>query len=116
MNLRTSAVATASALAIAICTGGVAQADDVPPPFQNRPTAAVCYNAVPTIVGAGVILGGPGADVIVGSNGPDEIFGFGANDIILGLGANDIIHGGQGDGQLGFDYCTPSTEVTLSCV
>jgi hypothetical protein len=77
----------AAALAIGPCTAGVAQADEVPPEFQNRPTPANCYNAVPTIVGAGFIVGGPGPDVIVGSNGPD---------IILGPGAGDTIFGGDG--------------------
>ncbi|MFD4638653.1 calcium-binding protein [Lentzea sp. NPDC058436] len=87
----------AAALAIGLCTAGVASADEVPPEFQNRPTQADCYNAVPTIVGSGVIFGGPGPDVIVGSNGPDVIYGLTGADIILGLGDNDVIYGGQGD-------------------
>jgi len=159
----------AAALTIGLCTAGVASADEVPPEFQNRPTVANCYNAVPTIIVPApgmVTFGGPGPDVILGTPGPDVIFGLGGNDIILGLDGNDELHGGagndlicagrgedtaqggadhdtvygepgsddlfggdgmdllsgdagnsdDGDGQLGFDYCPPSTENPVSCV
>jgi hypothetical protein len=128
----------AAALAIGLCTAGVASADEVPPEFQNRPGQAACYNAVPTIVGSGVIFGGPGPDVIVGSNGPDVIHGLTGADVILWLGDDDVIFGGQGNdlvcagwgedyvqgggdhdtvyGEAGFDYCPPSTENPVSCV
>lgn len=95
MRIRTTAAI--SALCIAFCTVGVAQADEVPPPFQNRPDARRCDNSVPTIVGAGVIVDGPGPDVIFGSAGPDTISGMGGNDVILGLGDNDTVFGGGGD-------------------
>ena len=132
----------AAALTIGLCTAGVASADEVPPEFQNRPTVADCYNAVPTIVVPApgmVTFGGPGPDVILGTPGPDVILGLGGNDIILGLDGDDELHGGagnddlfggdgmdllsgdagnsdDGDGQLGFDYCTPTTENPVSCV
>jgi Ca2+-binding RTX toxin-like protein len=157
----------AAALTIGLCTAGVAAADDIPPDFQNRPTIADCYNAVPTMGGAGLIIGGPGNDVIVGSNGPDDIWGMGGNDVILGLDGDDVIHGGdgndlicagrgddlvqggpdddtvhgepgddkmrggdgrdllsgnahvhqdEGDGEVGVDVCTASTEIPVSCL
>ncbi|WP_329794226.1 hypothetical protein V1227_14710 [Lentzea sp. DG1S-22] len=68
----------AAALAIGLCTAGVATADEVPPEFRNRPPLSACYNAVPTIVGAGFITGTPLPDVILGSNEPDTIVGLGA--------------------------------------
>ena len=159
----------AAALAIGLCTAGVASADEVPPEFQNRPTPADCYNAVPTIVVPApgmVTFGGVGPDVILGTPGPDVIWGMGGNDIIIGLGADDELHGGDGndlicagwgndrvqggpdhdtvygeagddrmrggdgmdllsgdahvngdagDGEAGFDFCTASTEVQVSC-
>ncbi|WP_112261672.1 hypothetical protein [Lentzea terrae] len=88
-----------AALAIGLCTAGVASADEVPPEFQNRPTIADCYNAVPTqwAVPGMPTFGGPGPDVIVGTNGPDVIFGLGDNDIILGYAGEDEIHGGAGN-------------------
>lgn len=88
-----------AALAIGLCTAGVAAADEVPPAFQNRPTIADCYNAVPThwAVPGMPTFGGPGPDVIVGTNGPDVIFGLGGNDIILGYAGADEIHGGAGN-------------------
>lgn len=158
----------AATLAIGLCTAGVASADEVPPEFQNRPTIADCYNAVPTqwVTAPGMVtFGGPGQDVIVGTNGPDTILGLGGNDIILGYDGEDQIHGGagndlicaglradkvqggadhdtvygepgdddmwggegadllsgdagesdDGDGQVGQDYCPPTTENPVSC-
>lgn len=156
----------AAALTIGLCTAGVAAADEVPPEFQNRPTIADCYNAVPTMGGSGFIQGTPFADVIQGSPLVDDIWGLGGDDIILGLDENDVIHGGDGndlicagggddkvqggpghdtvhgeagddrmrggdgmdllsgnthlhgdagDGEAGFDFCTASTEVQVSC-
>lgn len=159
----------AAALTIGLCTAGVAAADEVPPEFQNRPTPADCYNAVPTIEVEKpglVTFGGVGPDVIVGTPGPDVIWGMGGDDIIIGLGGDDELHGGAGndlicagagndrvqggpdhdtvygepgddrmrggdgmdllsgnahlegdagDGEAGFDFCTASTEVQVSC-
>jgi RTX calcium-binding nonapeptide repeat (4 copies) len=157
----------AAALAIGLCTAGVASADEVPPEFQNRPTLADCYNAVPTYIipmpGLVTTLGG-GNDVILGTNGPDEIWAGAGNDIIIGMDGDDVIHGEDdndlicagrgndkatgerdhdtvygepgndrlrggdgmdlldggmhndgGDGEAGFDFCTASTEVQVSC-
>ncbi|MFS8098675.1 hypothetical protein LFM09_16205 [Lentzea alba] len=87
----------AAALAIGLCTAGVASADEVPPEFQNRPTIADCYNAVPTIVGSGFISGTMLDDVIRGSEYPDVIDASDGDDIILGLGRDDVIFGGDGN-------------------
>jgi Ca2+-binding RTX toxin-like protein len=63
------------------------------PPFP----VAACTNLMPTIVGAGFIVGGNGPDVIVGSAGPDTIFGLGGNDVIVGLAEDDVLVGGDGN-------------------
>jgi Ca2+-binding RTX toxin-like protein len=90
----------AATLAIGLCTAGVATADEVPPEFQNRPTPADCYNAVPTYVIPApnmVTVTGGGNDVILGTPGADEIWAGAGNDIILGMGGDDVIHGEDGN-------------------
>ncbi|MEV6239412.1 calcium-binding protein [Lentzea sp. NPDC051838] len=96
--MRTHTTAAVSALLIALCTFGVASADEVPPEFQNRPGPAACYNAVPTYVVPGpnmVTVTGGGNDVILGTPWADEIWAGAGNDIILGMGGDDVIHGGD---------------------
>jgi len=44
--------------------------DDGPVPQNGPLPAAACANLMPTIVGAGFIVGGNGPDVILGSDGP----------------------------------------------
>jgi len=102
--------------------------DDGPHPQNGPLPAAACANLMPTIVGAGFIVGNNGPDVILGSNGPDTIFALGGNDVVIGLGDDDMkgadgedwliggphVQGDRGDGGADVDAC-PTTEVLLNC-
>jgi Ca2+-binding RTX toxin-like protein len=61
---------------------------------------SLCHGLVPTIAGAGLIVGTPGDDVIVGSLGNDLIDGGGGSDVICALAGDDRLFGGAGDDDL----------------
>src|SRR6266508_3003759 len=98
MLLRTRlAVLAGAALTSTVLATGSAFAtvplDDGPHPQNGPLPAAACANLMPTIVGAGFIVGNNGPDVILGSNGPDTIFALGGNDVVIGLGDDDVLFG-----------------------
>ena len=82
-------------LACAVLTPAPATSAQVSPPVQET-----CFGRVPTIVGAGQIVGTPEGDVILGSAGDDVIDGGGGNDYICAEAGNDTVSGGGGNDQI----------------
>ncbi len=56
------------------------------------PAQETCFGRVPTIVGAGRIVGTPEGDVILGSPGDDVIDGGGGNDYICAGAGDDTVY------------------------
>ncbi|WVH84874.1 hypothetical protein V1227_14715 [Lentzea sp. DG1S-22] len=55
--------------------------------------------------------GGPHHDTVHGEPGTDKLLGGDGMDLLSG----DLGPGDEGDGEAGFDFCTASTEVQVSC-
>lgn len=89
-----AALAAASALALALLGGAVAQEGGAGP---------MCRGAVATIVGTGgddVLIGTDEKDVIVAGDGDDTVLGGRGSDTICGGDGADLIQGGRGNDEI----------------